>query len=189
MAQIYVNSDLVKPKAIHVYNDSAQMWLENKIGYVRVGGEWIPFIQYIKNLYDYGLEGTTWTPYFRQIEPNLISKNTNHLHIETGALSFGQSEGGFISEWIDLSGYSKIFVEWENKGANNSNNVSWVRVIEDRVESYVATLSKSSNFTKIIDILDIDTITGYYRISVAARKHSTDGTGRSSLNVYKIWLE
>lgn len=63
MTQIYVNCALVKPKGIHIYNSSAQLWEAEKVGYVRVHGEWVPFIKYYFDIYNNGIQVIGFSQY------------------------------------------------------------------------------------------------------------------------------
>lgn len=80
MAQIYVNSGLVKPKSIHIWNSSAQLWEEEKIGYVRVNGEWVPFIEYTLYIYNKGIENISLVDGYTTTRANRkITMNSAHI--------------------------------------------------------------------------------------------------------------
>lgn len=120
------------------------------------------------------------------------SKEFDHLYIY-GRDTSGFGERSYVTDnVIDLSGYSKIFIDWENTGDENTSNNS--TLIADSLQSFAfngsvsAKLQKQESFNRIVDELDVSSLSGDYYIGVNAADSAASGV-TSELQVYRIWLE
>ena len=180
MAQIYVTNGLVKPKSIHIYNSSAQLWESDRVGYVRVNGEWIPFIEYALWIYKKGTENIELISYggggsiSRQDERIKLSRQSSSG--ETGMGTNGR---------IDVTKYSNVCVEWERLLQGDGD--SHLSVLSDkRFPTYDARLVKKGNFDKQISKLDISSLNGEYYIGISQYRSFS---GATDIFIYNIWME
>lgn len=193
MAQIYVNSVLVQPKAIHIYNSSAQLWEEDKIGYVRVSGSWIPFIEYNKTIYDYGQIKVPLTGLTVGNVDNTITYNADHIQLyayKTGTTS----SASYIhtTEKLDLTEYSTLKVELSTSNMDGIYRIGATATIQtpSNNNGWAAFLQMSGALvSKSVQTVDISALSGAYHIEATAYATSAQAGGARTMKIYKIWLE
>lgn len=171
MAQLYVNSDLVKPKAINVYDGVNQQWMSEKIGYVRANGEWIPFIKYKTYLYERGVEYVT-------VYNRVSTKYTTYIAMNS------TNPSGFYTDFMDFTNIKKIGVTISKSMGN-----SYVRLgLKDSTQEvgsnafvvYTEVSSDKNTGERNIE-LDVSSVTGEYRLSFYS--------AYTSVYVHAIYIE
>lgn len=98
------------------------------------------------------------------------------------------------SEAVNLTGVSKIIVDWNNDGSGNNNNKSGLSITTSKTNdpwsTYAATLSKQNTFSRREEEIDVSTLTGNHYIQFYARDNDTGKTARTAqLNVYAVVLK
>lgn len=193
MAQIYVNSGLVKPKSIHIYNSSAQLWEEDKTGYVRVNGEWVPFINYINYIYHDGQEFIPLVQGYKY-SSGTIYRNSDHIRINGTAGSSNTSSKNTLvtDDMVDLTEYQSLVIEWSGNGgtagyAYHHTMVSTQKNISNTKQAIALKSILSSNFEKRTDVIDISTLVGEYFIAIQVDVKEVRMGANTS--IYALYLE
>lgn len=193
MAQIYVDSGLDKPKSIHIFNSSAQIWEGERIGYVRVSGVWVPFIEYSRVLYDNGIENVYWTPTAWQGASVKLEKKIDSLHLY--AREFNQFQAYFtVRESINITKFNKLYVDCQNLGTVNTGIQLRIKALipgssPGSSSNSFAELLQTSRFERKILELDISSVTGEVDVAIHIAKGVLSSTMEAAVSVFKVWLE
>jgi uncharacterized repeat protein (TIGR02543 family) len=118
------------------------------------------------------------------------SMQTTHLCLE--ASKQGTAERTYVTKVkVDLTCVNSIVIEWENTGADDTDNESYLIVSSTKTDShdtYTLQLKKERSFIKQFNTLDVSTLAaGSYYIRVHARDDGQGGD--SALKVYSIELK
>lgn len=203
MAQIRVNNGLTKPKGIHVYNSTAKLWENNKIGYVRVNGEWIPFIQYQKWIYKDGI-----TDYvFNEVKTSGDGRgDINYLTTEINLRGQAQWVNSQVPHWgsglarittpvpINVTDFSKLNVQFSIPIAFTSGRGSGRLIFGLSTKSNGNPYSVHKSFSipygstdALNEELDISGTQGSLYVFVAFE--NLNETSWREARIKKIWLE
>lgn len=198
MAQIYVDSKLVKPKSIHIWNSSAQLWEEDRVGYVRVNGEWVPFIEYIKWIFkSNGMENYR---FLRERGVVNVSRADYMSINSTASNDHSSSVGGIVSgDNVDLTNYSKLVVDWEHTKNGNATDAPrsafFVRVpgydpgTESNPSKNAAASFLIQQEGRYLSELDVTSLSGDFSIHISNSPGSFFGNAGWIVYVYNIWIE
>lgn len=176
---------MVKPKSIHIYNSSAQIWEENKVGYVRVNGEWVPFIQYDLTIYDNGLMEV---PISNAGGQGAIEFNSDHIYLSNyGSTGSGRSVA--TDNPLDITDYHKLKVLWSTQGSSPGATlgIQEVRIYPTSLTRDLTAYTRDNTSSSVVREaeLDISGFRGDFYINVT----SWSGSGIGNMKIYKIWLE
>lgn len=193
MAQIYVNSGLVKPKSIHIYNSSAQLWEEDKVGYVRISGEWVPFISYRNDIY---VEGQEFVPFVQGYiySAGTIYREDDHILIN-GTVRDGHSssKNTIVTDvMVDLTGYHTLVVDWSGYGggagyAYHHTMITRQKNISNSAEAIALKTISSTTFNRRIDKIDVSSLSGVYYIAIQVDVRG-ESMGANTL-LHEMYLE
>lgn len=183
MAQIKVNSGLVRPKAINVFMNGS--WATRKIGKIFNAGTWKNFIQYLLEVYTLGVEHIPIVQGYRY-NTNDMFKRENYLELVSDTAN-GNELACVTDTMIDLTNYSTVFVQWSGYSgyidgrciliASTTKNNN--RTVYDAITAYDP--PGTTERTQITSALNVSSLSGQYYIRV----HSYIAETR----VYKIWME
>lgn len=186
VAQIYLNSDLVTPKTIHVYNSSAQLWESEKVGYVRVNGEWIPFIEYVKYIIRNGSPNNLTVP--SKIAPyyNIIEQLDGYIKLEGTNRGEGTGSRTYINEYVDFTDYNTLTITYSYTVGTSQNRLLVSPTMERNSTTLgIITMPNSRDVTSIS--LNVSDIVGHNYIGIFTTPGGSFGLG--TLNIYDIYLE
>ena len=174
-------------------------YLNYKIERKQDGNAWITVATIPSKLIPLYHEGSTPqdTLTFQQGAVNTgasTSFNSNSFQVYASRASNTSQASIVSSEAVNLTGVSKIIIDWDNNGTSNNNNKSGLSVTtgktNDPWSTYAATLSKQNTFGRREEEIDVSTLTGNHYIQFFARDNDTGKTARTAqLNVYAVVLK
>lgn len=197
MAQIYVGNGLVKPKSINVYSNNE--WNNKRVGYIYRPHQWVPFIQYEKILYSYGIE-------YEALEGRSFGRNSDHIFMTNDGWTGGNA-GGFpainylySSNKINVTDFKKLIVTYEHRtagsyittklGLSKSKPNGWDN---DIFEVYMNGRSDGKIYTISLDISKLQGefhFNSYFKADDARPDDPMNGIiTRSSVKVFEIRFE
>ena len=144
-------------------------------------------------IYTNGTENLPIIGGFQDATVTQREKRADHLWMWAEMPALRVQTSWTTGQAIDLTGISKVAVEWANVGTANSLNESYLVAATnntDRAEDQALKFSRTSSFGITIDRLDVSGLNQSRYIRVHARDADQGLSGLSSeLNVYRIWLE
>lgn len=189
MAQIYVNSGMVKPKSINIYNSSTQFWEKQKVGFVRVNGSWIPFIQYIKMVYD---NGKMSIPLSQGYVLRRGTLGFNNNHIAMAASSTSDDDGRIVmksNNRVNVTDFNILNIELEVSSGGTNGRIYYglskdEPIVRDFTKNAISQLPSAS--IRAVFPLNISRLIGDYYLFV----DTSSSIGQyASTKIYKIWFE
>ena len=198
MAQIYVNSGLTKPKAIHVYDELTTQWKSNLAGYVYYNGEWLPFIEYQIILYNEGLSNVAWGLY-AQTPTQTIYKLTYNESTMTFSYYCRSTGAGrdqvfamYTPDMYDLTYKTKIIVEFTEIRVGTSRQNNPIYLIASTVQKASHnTYDAMNNYfpgstTNVTLELDVSSLSGEFYIRINGFNQDMS---ENYVEIKKMWIE
>lgn len=173
------------------YNASARLWEKDKIGYVRINEQWLPFIEYLKTLYDNGKALETFITYINAGNGNYVNFNSDHIELYARA-SGSQNQGSFLltTNKVDVTEYKTLFVDLSFHTTNNIYRIGFVPVRTTGGTGWTAFKQLSGALDeRAIHSVDVSSLTGEYFFEAGAYSTTAQSGGIRILRIYKIWLE
>jgi Divergent InlB B-repeat domain len=145
-------------------------------------------------IYTNGTENVPITGGYEDSVVTQREKRADHLWMWAEMPALRVQTSWTTGQAIDLTGISKVAVEWANVGTAGALNESYLVAATnstDRAEDQALKFSRTSSFGITIDRLDVSGLNQSRYIRVHARDADAGPfSGLSSeLNVYRIWLE
>lgn len=189
MKATWVKVEGVWKKVKNVWLNIDGVWKQRITPKGNINGLWKEFIQYLFTLYDYGVENVPIVRGYTSTTTNSFQKNADN--IELYKTSGGHAITFVTSIPIDVSNYSKLYVEWEKTGEGTTGTpLSTIGLSTNKSDSSydLVYFSKENFFSKEIVSLDISSLEGEVYIKGRNSVKFSGGTV-SRLYFYKIWLE
>ncbi len=111
-------------------------------------------------------------------------KRHDHFYCRTEGT--GVDSGFVMTNTVDFSGVSTIYVDWSSEGNNSVNHRNHL-VLRDET-TQVVTFLTSTNHPRRVDSFDVSSYNGEYRVEVRARI-TGNGSGEQITRVWRVWLE
>ncbi len=148
------------------------------------------------------VQGYFWDNNAYNVIAKELEKRDDHLFMHAAAVResfwFWQNTNGRVEvAWVtdqpvDLTGFSRVYVEWMNDGSSNSSNYSSLVASTNQMggESVYNTRHRSTAaFARRVNFMNVSSLNGLYYIRIHARDDDNANARRSRLSVYRIWLE
>lgn len=113
----------------------------------------------------------------------------DYINISTSSPDSEEEKVVVTAESHNLTLVDEIFIDWENTGVDNSNNESYFIVSEtqnDNHEVYTKRISKTGEFGRTVDTLDVSDLEGEYYIRFHALDSDSEESASSNIRTYRL---
>lgn len=141
----------------------------------------------MEDLYYQGVNLTAWEEGNSLGDSSVLELNLDHIRLY--ASNSEASDRSVVRSSVDLTLYSKVFVEWENIGMNHAANYSYLGTSESSSTFAPEGIRKEGAFERRVDSVDIGNLVGNTWVIITARDSSSSAERTAELKIYKVWLE
>jgi hypothetical protein len=157
---------------------------------MNIGGKFISPYDNIALIYQ---DGKEYVPIVEGISDGdgTVSRESDHLLIETGQADAATRRTWVTAVVVDLTNVDTLAIEWEGTVASGSPEFA-IFIADKRKQGthstdFAAKLTKTANFSRSVDTLDVSGLSGYYFVRVHGRDDSSVTNRDVNIKVYCIY--
>ena len=192
--RVWTGSTWKTIKAVKIWNGSK--WVERP-GYRWTGSKWESFTQQELWLYELGTEHVSWMNRITQSSFGGVTfeRRSDHLYAEGGvntSIPGASVRGEWYVENIDLTNVQSLYIDWS--GSAYSSTVPARLVVKRSDGSEAAVLSKTADFSRRINQLNVASLSGVHTIAIEVSAFRPPTApypigATSSVRLYRLWGE
>lgn len=149
---------------------------------------WLPLI----NVYELGMEYLSIVQGYSNTNTSMV-KNSQSIDLKITGVAGATTEVALVTDTpIDLTGYTKVYLDWESSLNFTDNFYSYLIASTSKDGTHATTnasLVKTKVFARETSILDVSTLNGLHYIRVHLRIGASGNIPNIKTTVYKMWIE
>lgn len=140
--------------------------------------------------YETGAEITAWETGYSAGDTKSVTKEATDIIVNAARISVSTRIAVVTAIAVNLTTIKRLKIEWENTGSSSAGNESHFMVSTNKTgdyDVYNATTSYLNKFSRRINELNVENLSGLFYIRAHARVSSNGVT--SNIIIHRVWGE